>query len=76
MDNQTSVRQRASISLRFTNLLLRTETQNSTTGRVRSDSNISTEVEEEKTIKHPVEPRARTAILPPVFVRMLLSLIT
>jgi hypothetical protein len=68
INDQSSVRQRGSISSRFTNQLLRAETQNSTTGRLRSDSNISTEVEEEKTIEHPVEPRARTAMLPPVLV--------
>lgn len=65
---QASVRQRGSISSRFTNTLLRAETQNTSTSRLRSNSGNSNDAEEDATIKHPVEPRARTAILPPVLV--------
>jgi len=58
---------RTSISSRFLSPLQRAETQTTTNSRLRSDSNISTEADDELiTIKHPVEPRANTAMLPPV----------
>ncbi|KAK3503584.1 putative WD40 repeat protein CreC [Neurospora crassa] len=76
-----SVRQRgSSFSSRFVSLQ-RAETQNTTTSnRLRSDSNLSssgdagaaeetqpaTTTFEQKVEPHPVEPRARTAMLPPV----------
>lgn len=63
------MRQRNSIvSSRFTSTLHRAETQTTTTSRVRSDSNISTEVDEEVKVGHPVEPKSRVPILPPVLV--------
>jgi hypothetical protein len=47
--------------------LLRTETQGSTHARNNSVvSNMSGTEEGKATIRHPVEPRSRTAILPPV----------
>ncbi|KAJ9165592.1 WD40 repeat-like protein [Coniochaeta hoffmannii] len=62
-----SVRQRGSVASRLAPLQ-RAETQNTSASRVRSDSNLSSggEVEEEKLFPHPVEPRSRTAMLPPV----------
>lgn len=41
---------------------------------MRSDSNLSSggDFEEEKLFPHPVEPRSRTAMLPPVLVGMIL----
>jgi hypothetical protein len=68
-NHQASVRQRNSISSRFTNALLRADTQNTSTSHLRSNSTNSNDTDEEMTIRHPVEPRARTAILPPVLVR-------
>lgn len=68
--SQSSVRHRGSISSRLTNTLLRAETQNTTSSRLRPNSMISNETEDEPTIKHPVEPKARTAVLPPVLVRI------
>lgn len=62
----SSVRQRGSISSRFANPLQRAETQNTTSSRLRSNSNVSAEGDEEHIIEHPVEPRATTAMLPPV----------
>jgi hypothetical protein len=70
---QSSVRQRGSISSRFTNPLARAETQNTTSSRLRSNSSVSAEVDEEHTIEHPVEPRAKTAMLPPVMVCHIIS---
>ncbi|XMA16938.1 hypothetical protein WAI453_009729 [Rhynchosporium graminicola] len=61
-----SVRQRGSISSRLANPLQRAETQNTTTTRLRSNSGLSASDEEEHLIEHPVEPRANTAMLPPV----------
>lgn len=63
---QASIRHRGSMGPP----IQRTETQ---TSRLRSDSNISTQADdeeddEEKILPHPVEPRARTATLPPVCV--------
>lgn len=60
-----SVRQRDPLTSRLASLQ-RAETQTTTTSRVRSDSNLSAEGEEEKRFPHPVEPRSRTAMLPPV----------
>ncbi|KAI9743000.1 MAG: hypothetical protein M1818_003295 [Claussenomyces sp. TS43310] len=61
-----SIRQRGSISSRFTSPLQKGEAQGTST-RLRSDSNISNDEDEDRsTIKHAVEPKARTAILPPV----------
>jgi catabolite repression protein CreC len=66
-----SVRQqRGSVSSRLT-ALQRAETQGTLGSRGRANSNLSaTEVEDEKHFPHPVEPRARTAILPPVMVSL------
>ncbi|KAH6618100.1 WD40-repeat-containing domain protein [Chaetomium sp. MPI-SDFR-AT-0129] len=67
-----SVRQRGSISSRpgVVPLLQRAETSGTAgtngTGRVRSDSNLSSGGEKERVLPHPVEPRATTATLPPV----------
>jgi len=62
----SSVRQHGSISSRFAGLQ-RAETQNTTSSRLRSNSNLSTEgVDNTNEVKHAVEPRARTAMLPPV----------
>ncbi|KAK3331978.1 WD40-repeat-containing domain protein [Cercophora scortea] len=64
-----SVRQRGSISSRRATLQ-RAETTNTAGSRLRSDSNLSATPEadrEDNTIvPHPVEPRSRTAMLPPV----------
>jgi hypothetical protein len=49
----------------------RSRTEGST-GRLRSNSNLTLASEEEE-IVHPVEPRARTPMLPPVMVRSLPS---
>jgi len=61
-----SVRQRGSISSRFANPLQRAETQTTGTTRLRSNSSLSASDEDEHLIEHPVEPRANTAMLPPV----------
>ncbi|KAK3316168.1 WD40-repeat-containing domain protein [Apodospora peruviana] len=65
-----SVRQRGSVSSRLASLQ-RAETQNTTVSyRLRSNSSLSGTIEAEKDggalVPHPVEPRARTAMLPPV----------
>lgn len=65
---QSSARNRGSISSRLASTLQRAETQNTTSSRLRSNSNISGDADEEHTIEHPVEPRATTAMLPPVMV--------
>ncbi|TVY82241.1 putative catabolite repression protein creC [Lachnellula suecica] len=62
----SSVRQRGSISSRFANPLQRAETSNTTASRLRSNSSLSTDADVEHTIEHAVEPRATTAMLPPV----------
>lgn len=62
---QASVRQRASVSSHAAGF--RTHLENLTT-RIRSDSNLSARSLEEDDIVHPVQPRARTAVLPPVMV--------
>ncbi|KAK3941667.1 WD40 repeat-like protein [Diplogelasinospora grovesii] len=68
-----SVRQQrvGSVSSRLAGLSLqRAETQNTSGSRLRSDSNLSAmgidEEKPEKLFPHPVEPRSRTAMLPPV----------
>jgi hypothetical protein len=65
---QSSARNRGSISSRLASTLQRAETQNTTSSRLRSNSTISGDADEEHTIEHPVEPRATTAMLPPVMV--------
>ena len=67
---KSSVRQRGSVSSRFANPLQRAETQNTSTSRLRSNSSPSYESDEDHTVEHPVEPRATTAMLPPVMVRV------
>ncbi|KAI6709824.1 hypothetical protein JHW43_007634 [Diplocarpon mali] len=61
-----SVRHRGSTSSRFASPLQRAETQTTTTSRLRSNSSLSAESEDEHSIEHAVEPRANTAMLPPV----------
>lgn len=63
---KSSVRQRGSVSSRFANPLQRTETQITSSSRLRSNSSPSADSDEEHMIEHPVEPRATTAMLPPV----------
>lgn len=65
---ESSVRQRGSISSRYTNILPRAEIQNSPSSRMGPNSSISSEAEDGPIIRHPVEPKARTAMLPPVLV--------
>lgn len=44
----------------------------STGNRVRSDSQLTTDTRDGiETVRHPVEPRARTSLLPPIMVRQL-----
>jgi WD40 repeat protein len=62
-----SVRQRASISSALPNAP-RTRAE-STATMFRSESNLSSKSLEAEDIVHPVEPRARTAILPPVMAK-------
>ncbi|CAG7563597.1 unnamed protein product [Fusarium equiseti] len=59
-----SVRHRGSVSSRYT-ALQRAETATTSNSRLRSNSNLDTE-DEETAIAHPVEPRARIPMLPPV----------
>uniref|UniRef100_A0A0D2XH46 Uncharacterized protein n=1 Tax=Fusarium oxysporum (strain Fo5176) TaxID=660025 RepID=A0A0D2XH46_FUSOF len=59
-----SVRHRGSVSSRYT-ALQRAETATTSNSRLRSNSNLDTE-DEEMAIAHPVEPRARIPMLPPV----------
>ncbi|TKW58514.1 putative catabolite repression protein creC [Colletotrichum tanaceti] len=62
-----SVHHRGSVSSRFVNPLQRQETANTSASRIRSSSTLSGgAVDEEGSIVHPVEPRARIAMLPPV----------
>jgi len=64
---KTSTRHRGSVSSRFAHLQ-RAETSNSGS-RLRSNSNLSTGEEAyDNSIVHEVEPRATTAMLPPVMV--------
>ncbi|OTA98642.1 hypothetical protein M426DRAFT_17203 [Hypoxylon sp. CI-4A] len=65
----TSTLQRGSVSSRLP-ALQRAETQGTLATRVRSDSVVSGLDAEENTINHPVEPRSRTAILPPVLTKV------
>ncbi|KAI2617772.1 WD40 repeat-like protein [Hypoxylon sp. NC1633] len=65
----TSNRQRGSISSRNP-ILQRAETQGTSSSRLRSDSVVSAPDAEENDINHPVEPRSRTAILPPVLTKV------
>ena len=65
--SKSSVRQRGSMSSRF-NPLQRAETQNTSSSRLRSNSSPSDGDDEDHTVEHPVEPRATTAMLPPVMV--------
>ncbi|PBP19557.1 hypothetical protein BUE80_DR009612, partial [Diplocarpon rosae] len=66
MGVQASVRHRGSTSSRFASPLQRAETQTTTTSRLGSNSSLSAEGEEKRGIEHAVEPRANTAMLPPV----------
>jgi hypothetical protein len=70
-----SVRQRNSVvSSRFISPLQRAETQNTTSSRLRSNSSpppADGEEPEEHIIEHPVEPRATTAMLPPVMSKVI-----
>ncbi|RBR22616.1 uncharacterized protein FIESC28_04411 [Fusarium coffeatum] len=59
-----SVRHRGSVSSRYT-ALQRAETATTFNSRLRSNSNLDIE-DEETAIAHPVEPRARIPMLPPV----------
>ncbi|KAM0202229.1 hypothetical protein ACHAPI_001414 [Fusarium lateritium] len=59
-----SVRHRGSVSSRYT-ALQRAETATTSNSRLRSNSNLETE-DEDMAIAHPVEPRARIPMLPPV----------
>ncbi|KAI1440095.1 WD40 repeat-like protein [Annulohypoxylon stygium] len=66
----TSSRQRGSISSRVPPSQ-RAETQSVATDRIRSGSVVSALLDaDENTINHPVEPRSRTAILPPVLTKV------
>lgn len=67
----SSIRQRGSVSSRFASPLARAETQNTTSSRLRSNSNVSIDGDEEHVIEHPVEPRATTAMLPPVMSKVI-----
>ncbi|RDL37064.1 WD40 repeat-like protein [Venustampulla echinocandica] len=68
----SSVRQRGSILSRIANNpLQRAETQTTTGSRVRPNSVVSVDRDEESTIEHPVEPRATTAMLPPVMSKVI-----
>jgi hypothetical protein len=50
--------------------LQRAETQGTSTSRLRSESVLSAgDGEDEEGISHPVDPRSRTAILPPVLTK-------
>jgi len=64
----SSKAKRPSVTSKLLSPLQRAETQTTTNGsRLRSDSNLSTEADDEMVlIKHPVVPRANTAMLPPV----------
>ncbi|KAH9885022.1 WD40 repeat-like protein [Xylariomycetidae sp. FL2044] len=65
----TSHRQRGSVSSR-TPALQRAETQGTSATRIRSDSIGSAVDGEENIVEHPVEPRYRTAELPPVLTKV------
>lgn len=65
---QASVRHRNSIA--SSNLKMQRTRTDTSTNRLRSNSNLTSgsQVDEEEEVVHPVEPRARTAMLPPVMV--------
>ncbi|PBP17887.1 catabolite repression protein-like protein creC [Diplocarpon rosae] len=63
---KAAMRHRGSTSSRFASPLQRAETQTTTTSRLGSNSSLSAEGEEKRSIEHAVEPRANTAMLPPV----------
>jgi WD40 repeat protein len=67
MQNQASVRQRNSIA--SSNLKMQRTRTDSTANRLRSNSNLTSgSLLDDEEVVHPVEPRARTAMLPPVLV--------
>jgi hypothetical protein len=68
---QASVRQRGSVTS-ATFKIQRTRTDGSTS-RLRSNSNLTFASLAEEDIIHPVEPRACTAMLPPVMVRPVIT---
>lgn len=64
---QASVRQRNSIT--STNLKMQRTRTESSANRMRSNSNLTCgSFEDDEDVVHPVEARARTAMLPPVLV--------
>jgi catabolite repression protein CreC len=63
---QISARQRGSVSSHMP--LHRHRTESQSTNRLRSNSNQTPDEDESDVVNHPVEPRARTAQLPPVMV--------
>ncbi|KAF2123257.1 catabolite repression protein creC [Lophiotrema nucula] len=63
-----SVRQRGSITSAANLKMQRSRTESSVT-RLRSNSNLTTASVDDEEVVHPVEPRARTAILPPVMAK-------
>lgn len=58
---------RGSVSSRFT-ALQRAETANTLHSRMRSNSNLPAADDEDDGIAHPVEPRSKIPMLPPVLV--------
>jgi hypothetical protein len=65
--SQASVRHRNSIT--SSNLKMQRTRTDSTANRLRSNSNLTSASQlEEEEVVHAVEPRARTAMLPPVLV--------
>ncbi|CAJ2505475.1 Uu.00g128690.m01.CDS01 [Anthostomella pinea] len=64
-----SNRQRGSVSTQLPGLHP-TDAQGASPSRIRSDSGELAVDGEEKTINHPVEPRAKVAILPPVLTKV------
>ncbi|KAF2269687.1 catabolite repression protein creC [Lojkania enalia] len=62
-----SVRQRNSIT--STTLRMQRSQTNGSVTRFRSDSNLTSTSQDEEEVVHPVEPRARTAMLPPVMAK-------
>lgn len=64
------MRQRGSIT--SSNLKMQRSQTGSSINRLRSNSNLTSgSLSEEDEVVHPVEPRARTAMLPPVLVSRL-----
>lgn len=69
------MRQRNSIA--SSNLKMQRTRTDSTANRLRSNSNLTSgSLLDDDEVVHPVEPRARTAMLPPVLVRKLYTLLT